>query len=81
MSVWPPPPDGWEKNPKIYPPAKEIVIALQDQGVNSKSKTKGQGEQIIITKFPLIIRLAGTFFNNIKSEYPNSALAFPFEYM
>jgi len=57
-------PLNWEMHNAIYPAAKDIAAALQDQGKVVQRKNNGRGDQQHI--FPEITKLAKLVFTNIQ---------------
>jgi hypothetical protein len=57
---------SWKDNPKVYPPAKDIVTALQDLGKDHKKKKKGK--EFHEHRYPLIDKLAADIYKAIKKE-------------
>ena len=65
-------PLNWEMHNAIYPAAKDIAAALQDQGKVVQRKNNGRGDQQHI--FPEITKLAKLVFTSIQKYYPMSTL-------
>jgi hypothetical protein len=64
-----PAPPAWKDNEAIYPPAEEIVTAMQDLG--KKHVVKQKGREVTVHKYPLVDRLAGKIYSSILALYNN----------
>ena len=65
-------PELWCQCRDIYPPAKEIVEALQDPGRTQKKVIKGCQQNV--TTFPRIQKLCSKIYSQIQTIYKPSGL-------